>query len=128
MIVNSSLTPSLIFFIATPTSDIYTLSLPDALPISGGAVLIADRGVDQEGAPSGRRIVKYLVTGAAGQLGSTFVQRLSRDGADVVALTRAELDLADDARVHAAVARERPGVILNCAAYNAVDGAEDDAP
>ncbi len=72
--------------------------------------------------------MKYLVTGAAGQLGSTFVQRLSRDGAEVVALTRAQLDLADDAQVHAAIARERPGVILNCAAYNAVDGAEDDAP
>src|SRR5690606_23452896 len=73
------------------------------------------------------RIVRYLVTGAAGQLGSTFVQRLARDGVDVVALTRAQLDLTDDAQVRATVARERPDVILNCAAYNAVDAAEDDA-
>ncbi|HEY8535675.1 MAG TPA: dTDP-4-dehydrorhamnose reductase [Vicinamibacterales bacterium] len=71
--------------------------------------------------------MRYLVTGAAGQLGSTFVQRLARDGVDVVALTRAQLDLTDDAQVRATVARERPDVILNCAAYNAVDAAEDDA-
>ena len=72
--------------------------------------------------------MKYLITGAAGQLGSTFVRRLARERADVVALTRAELDLTADAQVRAVVARERPDVILNCAAYNAVDRAEDDAP
>ena len=49
------------------------------------------------------------------------------EGYDVVPLARADLDLADDARVRAAVADVRPGVIVNCAAYNAVDDAEDDA-
>ena len=67
---------------------------------------------------------KALVVGAAGQLGSAMVRRLSRETA-VVALTRRELDLTDRLAVMTAVARERPDVILNCAAYNAVDMAED---
>jgi dTDP-4-dehydrorhamnose reductase len=67
---------------------------------------------------------KVLVVGAAGQLGSAMVRRLSHE-TTVVGLTRRELDLTDHAAVVTAVARERPSVILNCAAYNAVDQAED---
>ena len=44
---------------------------------------------------------------------------------DVVGLGRDELDVADAAAVGAAMARLRPDVIVNCAAYNDVDGAED---
>jgi dTDP-4-dehydrorhamnose reductase len=68
-----------------------------------------------------------MVTGAAGQLGSTTVARLSK-GYDVVGLTRAELDLADAAAVRAAARRYQPSLIINCAAYNDVEGAEDAAP
>ncbi|HEX6213027.1 MAG TPA: sugar nucleotide-binding protein, partial [Methylomirabilota bacterium] len=67
----------------------------------------------------------YLVTGAAGQLGSTFMRRL-RAGPAVTGVTRAELDLTDHQAVLDTVARVRPDVIVNCAAYNAVDQAEDD--
>ena len=70
---------------------------------------------------------RFLVTGAAGQLGSTFVRDLAARGAECVALTRAELDLTVDADVQEAIAAAKPDVILNCAAYNAVDRAEDDA-
>jgi dTDP-4-dehydrorhamnose reductase len=72
--------------------------------------------------------MRYLLTGAAGQLGSAFRARLASEGADVVALTRAELDLSDAGRIAQAVDDARPDVVLNCAAYNAVDAAEDDAP
>ena len=72
--------------------------------------------------------MRYLVTGAAGQLGAAFTHRLRAAGADVVALTRRELDLTDGNAVSTAVTSARPGVILNCAAYNAVDQAQDDAP
>ncbi len=67
---------------------------------------------------------KVLVVGAAGQLGSAMVRRLTR-ATTVVGMTRRELDLTDHAAVMTAVERERPAVILNCAAYNAVDQAED---
>ena len=53
--------------------------------------------------------------------------RVLADGCDVVPLTRADLDITGDAGVRAVVADLRPGVIVNCAAYNAVDEAEDDA-
>ncbi|MGV3517117.1 SDR family oxidoreductase [Luteitalea sp.] len=67
--------------------------------------------------------MKVLVVGAAGQLGSTFV-----DGTDheVVGLTRADVDVTDQASLFAAVDRVRPNVLVNCTAYNNVDGAEDD--
>lgn len=69
--------------------------------------------------------MKTLVTGAAGQLGLEICRRFGVDG-DVVALTRAELDVADHAAVLRVVGTERPDVIVNCAAYNDVDGAETD--
>ena len=72
--------------------------------------------------------MRYLITGAAGQLGAAFSRRLETSGADLVALTRRELDLTDAAAIAAAVKAARPDVIVNCAAYNAVDQAEDDAP
>jgi dTDP-4-dehydrorhamnose reductase len=45
---------------------------------------------------------------------------------DVVALTRAALDIADPEAVRKTVAECAPQAILNCAAYNDVDGAEDE--
>lgn len=71
--------------------------------------------------------MKVLVTGAAGQLGSTIVREFSDRGANVVALTRTDLDICDAAGVQRVVARERPDVLINCAAYNNVDRAEDHA-
>jgi dTDP-4-dehydrorhamnose reductase len=71
-------------------------------------------------------MMRVMVTGAAGQLGSTTVARLS-DRYDVVPFTRAELDLSDAAAVLAAARHCRPDVVINCAAYNDVDAAEDAA-
>jgi dTDP-4-dehydrorhamnose reductase len=68
---------------------------------------------------------KVLVLGAAGQLGAAAVRRL-RTRTDVVALARPDLDLTDRVRVEAVLDAERPALVLNCAAYNAVDRAEDD--
>ena len=69
--------------------------------------------------------MKVLVTGAGGQLGRTVAPVFAAEY-EVAALTRGDLDLTDAAAVRATVGGLRPGVIVNCAAYNAVDGAEDD--
>ncbi len=66
-----------------------------------------------------------LVTGADGQLAYAVRERLEREH-DVVAFTRAELDLTDFASVQERVRAVRPSAIVNGAAYNDVDGAEDD--
>lgn len=69
--------------------------------------------------------MKVLVTGAGGQLGRALVARAPNDVA-VIAVTSAELDISDCDAVLALVERERPGLILNAAAYTAVDAAEND--
>jgi dTDP-4-dehydrorhamnose reductase len=70
--------------------------------------------------------VRLLVTGAGGQLGADLVQ-VAR-GHQVVGLTRSELDVTDPAAVEKAVLEVRPDVVLNAAAYTAVDAAETDEP
>ncbi len=69
---------------------------------------------------------RVMVTGAAGQLGSTVVARLSAT-CDVFPFTRAELDLADAPAVLAATTNCSPDFVVNCAAYNDVEAAEDAA-
>jgi len=64
-----------------------------------------------------------MVAGADGQLGRAIVDRFGR-GASVHALNRRDLDITDAAAVAAAVARLRPTLIVNCAAFNDVDGAQ----
>jgi len=66
---------------------------------------------------------RVLVTGAGGQLAHYVVRAFAR--ADVVALNRRALDIADPGAVAAAVEAAAPDVIVNCAAFNDVDGAED---
>lgn len=69
--------------------------------------------------------MKALVVGARGRLGAAIVHEFTAH-ADVVALGRADLDITDDVAVRQRVVDEAPDVILNCAAYNAVDAAQDD--
>lgn len=70
--------------------------------------------------------MKVLVTGREGQLARGLLEAADGAGVEVVAIGRPELDLADEKSVAAAVARERPDVIVNAAAYTAVDRAESE--
>lgn len=70
--------------------------------------------------------MKILVTGANGQVGHCLTQQLHADKWDFVALTRAELDISDAQAVAAAIAQIQPDVIINAAAYTAVDKAEQE--
>ena len=71
-----------------------------------------------------QRAMRVLVTGAGGQLGRALGPAL-RDH-EVTALTRAQLDITDPAAVREAVRAHGPDLVLNAAAYNAVDRAETD--
>ena len=67
--------------------------------------------------------MKYAVLGSAGQLGRDLCPLL--DG-DVVPLTRAEADLTRRESLVETLGKHRPGVVINCAAYNFVDRAESE--
>ncbi|WP_228977298.1 dTDP-4-dehydrorhamnose reductase [Streptomyces sp. DH12] len=64
---------------------------------------------------------RWLVTGAGGLLGRDVVARL---GARAVGLDRRALDVTDPVAVRAALTAHRPAVVVNCAAWTAVDEAE----
>ncbi|MEU5506216.1 dTDP-4-dehydrorhamnose reductase [Streptomyces fungicidicus] len=74
---------------------------------------------EQLNAPAG-----WLVTGAGGMLGQDVLARLAEAGERATALDRAALDLTDAAAVRRALERHRPAVVVNCAAWTAVDDAE----
>ncbi|MHC3376740.1 dTDP-4-dehydrorhamnose reductase [Ligilactobacillus equi] len=77
--------------------------------------------------------MKYLVTGASGQLGQAVMRAIKRSGQVGVGTTsktsevstHLTLDIRDAAAVVRVVATVRPDVIIHCAAWTAVDAAED---
>ena len=68
--------------------------------------------------------VRALVTGSLGQLGCEFVSLIGARGDDVLGLDRPDIDITDPASVAAAMAGFEPDVVINCAAWTAVDEAE----
>ena len=67
-----------------------------------------------------------LLFGANGQLGRELCALAALRGENVIGLTRAEADIADAMAVEAAIANAKPRLIVNAAAYTAVDKAEGD--
>jgi dTDP-4-dehydrorhamnose reductase len=72
------------------------------------------------------RARKVLVFGAGGQVGRELTQRPVPAGFAVAGLARAEGDITDRAAVEDAVRRYQPDMIVNAAAYTAVDKAESE--
>jgi dTDP-4-dehydrorhamnose reductase len=70
--------------------------------------------------------MRLLVTGARGQLGLDLVEVARLAGDDVAACDRSALDVGDRDAVHRVVADVRPDVVVNCAAWTAVDACESD--
>ncbi len=69
-------------------------------------------------------MTRWLVAGARGMLGTDLVAALASRGEAVTGLDRAGLDVTDAASVTDAITRHRPDVVVNCAAWTAVDDAE----
>ncbi|MFC3852755.1 dTDP-4-dehydrorhamnose reductase [Salinispirillum marinum] len=70
-------------------------------------------------------MTKVLVTGAAGQVGSELVKRFPA-GFEVVGYTSSELDITNSRLVNQVIVEQAPALIINAAAYTAVDKAESD--
>jgi dTDP-4-dehydrorhamnose reductase len=71
------------------------------------------------------KAMRVLVTGHRGILGRALVAELKRRGVEVVGADVSEMDIADAGRVRAVVGRLRPGAVINCAAFTAVDACEE---
>jgi dTDP-4-dehydrorhamnose reductase len=69
--------------------------------------------------------VKILVAGAGGMLGGDVMLAAGNAGHDVVGFGHTELDVTTEATVAAKLELERPDVVINCAAWTDVDGAEE---
>lgn len=73
-----------------------------------------------------RRNKKYLVTGVKGQLGYDIVQELKERGeTDILAIDKDEMDITDREQVMKIVKAYNPDVIFHCAAWTAVDKAQE---
>lgn len=70
--------------------------------------------------------VDILLTGAGGQVAWEVEQRAAAAGLTVRAFARTDLDISDNKAVHALVTAAAPRIVINAAAYTAVDKAETD--
>ncbi len=71
--------------------------------------------------------MRIAVTGKAGQVVTSLIERGTAAGYEVIALGRPELDLADPASVARALEVAAPDAIVSAAAYTAVDKAESES-
>lgn len=71
-------------------------------------------------------MARVVITGAAGQLGVDLVAGFTQRGHEVIGLNRADADLTHGRALAAKVVSLRPDVVINSAAYTAVDKAETD--
>jgi dTDP-4-dehydrorhamnose reductase len=69
---------------------------------------------------------RILVTGANGQLGSAIVSIFTQHHLNVVGTDRSIMDITNQTQVFDVVKQVNPDVIIHCAAYTAVDKAEED--
>lgn len=70
--------------------------------------------------------MKVLVTGANGQLGYDVIKRLDSEGIEFLGTDRESLDITNEEQVKSVICDFNPDVVIHCAAYTAVDKAEDE--
>lgn len=69
--------------------------------------------------------LKVLVTGSKGQLGYDVLNELEKRGHRAVGVDIDEMDITDPASVEKTIKATAPDAVIHCAAYTAVDAAED---
>jgi dTDP-4-dehydrorhamnose reductase len=77
-------------------------------------------------AEANRVVTHWLITGASGQLGTDLAEQLRATHQSFTAIGHAQLDIADADAVSRALTDAAPTIVVNCAAYTAVDDAETD--
>ena len=69
--------------------------------------------------------MKVLVTGVKGQLGHDVMNELALRGIEGIGVDVEEMDITDRTACETVIFREKPDAVIHCAAYTAVDAAED---
>ena len=69
--------------------------------------------------------MRVLVTGVKGQLGHDVVNECKKQGIDPVGVDIEEMDITDEAAVRKVITESNVDAVIHCAAYTAVDAAED---
>lgn len=69
--------------------------------------------------------MKVLVTGVKGQLGFDVINELEKRGMEAVGVDIQEMDITDRTSVEQVIRQEMPDAVIHCAAYTAVDAAEE---
>lgn len=70
--------------------------------------------------------MKILVTGITGQLGFDVVRELKERKFDVIGVSSSEMDITDENKVREVITNTLPDAVIHCAAYTAVDKAEEE--
>lgn len=70
--------------------------------------------------------MKLLVTGVKGQLGFDVVNELTNRGHEAIGVDIEEMDITDSASVQTVIGNCKPDAVIHCAAWTAVDAAEDE--
>ena len=70
--------------------------------------------------------MKILVTGVKGQLGHDVVEELNKRNHEAIGVDIEEMDITDYASVESVMKEVSPDALIHCAAYTAVDAAEDE--
>lgn len=70
--------------------------------------------------------MKCLVTGVKGQLGFDVMKELDKRGYEAVGVDIEEMDITDETSVDKVITEANPDVVVHCAAWTAVDAAEDE--
>ena len=69
--------------------------------------------------------MKILITGSKGQLGHDLMNELEKRGIEYIGVDVEEMDITDADACRRVITEAAPDAVIHCAAYTAVDAAED---
>ena len=69
--------------------------------------------------------MKILITGSKGQLGHDLMNEFDKRGVEYIGVDVAEMDITDAKACRQVITEAKPDAVIHCAAYTAVDAAED---
>ncbi len=70
--------------------------------------------------------MKYIIAGSSGQLAKAFIKIFEEKNIDFIAPPEKDLDITDKEKINNIFSQYKPDIVINCAAYNNVEAAEQD--